>query len=362
MRHRMRHRNLAPAAATLAALRAHWQAPSVDPVAAHSRPSRQGACYSCAARLASRGCTAGDPVRRARRINGAERMGLRAKFNLVVLVAFAVGFAVAALVLHGVSIDAAREQVLQNARIMMTAANAIRKYTADDLAPLLPMERDGKFVAETVPAFAAQTNFKAVRAAFAGYTYHEPALNPSNLDDRAQDWEADIIREFRSDPSKKELVVERDTPIGPTLNLARPITITDRACLTCHSTAAAAPAALIKSYGATNGFGWKLNETIGAQILTVPMALPLELARKAYITFLMVLLAMFAVIFAILNLQLHFLVVAPVKRVSAMADSVSLGDEDVETYIKPGRDEISSLSVSFNRMRESLRQALEMIK
>ena len=126
-------------------------------------------------------------------------MGLRAKFNLVILVAFAVGFAAAAVVLHRVFIDHAREQVMQNARIMMTAANAIRTYTAKDLGPLLPMEHDGKFVAETVPAFAAQKNFKDVQAAFAGYTYREPALNPTNLSDRAQDWEADIIGLFRNE-------------------------------------------------------------------------------------------------------------------------------------------------------------------
>jgi hypothetical protein len=100
-------------------------------------------------------------------------MGLRAKFNLVILAAFAVGFLVAAIVLNRVVNDNARDQILQNARIMMTAANAIRSYTADDLVPLLPMERDGKFVAETVPAFAAQKNFKQLQDAFSGYAYRE---------------------------------------------------------------------------------------------------------------------------------------------------------------------------------------------
>src|SRR5580692_1093227 len=171
-------------------------------------------------------------------------MGLRAKFNIAILVAFGIGFAIAAVVLHRMFIDDARDVVMQNARIMMTAANAIRKYTADDLVPLLPMQTNGKFVAETVPAFAAQTTFKDVQAAFPGYTYHEPVLNPTNLIDRAQDWEADIIRQFRTDSTEKELVTDRDTPLGPTLNLSRPVTITDQACLTFHSTAAAAPAAL----------------------------------------------------------------------------------------------------------------------
>ncbi|MEA2947170.1 MAG: hypothetical protein QOI40_2500, partial [Alphaproteobacteria bacterium] len=63
-------------------------------------------------------------------------MGLRAKFNLVILAAFAVGFLVAAIVLNRVVNDNARDQILQNARIMMTAANAIRRYTADNLVPL----------------------------------------------------------------------------------------------------------------------------------------------------------------------------------------------------------------------------------
>lgn len=288
-------------------------------------------------------------------------VGLRAKFNIAILVAFFVGFGIAALVLHGVFIDQARDEVMQNARIMITAANAIRKYTAVDLVPLLPMEHDGEFVPETVPAFAAQQNFKHVRAVFPGYTYREPTLNPTNPSDRAETWEADIIQLFRNDFSKAEVVTERDTAIGPTLNLARPIKIKEDACLTCHSAPSAAPAALIKSYGTANGFGWKPNETIGAQVVSVPMAIPLGSARHIYMTFLIILIAIFAIIFAVLNLLLHYLVITPVKRVSAMADAVSLGEEDVEAYVKPGNDEISSLSVSFNRMRESLKQAMAMI-
>lgn len=289
-------------------------------------------------------------------------MGLRAKFNIAILVAFFIGFGIAALVLHDVFIDQAREEVTQNARIMITAANAIRDYTAVNLGPLLPMERDGKFVAETVPAFAAQQNFKHVRAVFPGYVYREPTLNPTNPSDRAEAWEADIIQLFRNDSSKVEVVTQREGAIGPTLNLARPITIKEDACLTCHNTPWAAPAALIKSYGTVNGFGWKHNETIGAQLVSVPMAIPLGIARRTYVTFLIILIAIFAIIFAILNVLLHYMVITPIKRVSAMADAVSLGEEDVEAYVKPGNDEISSLSVSFNRMRESVKQAMAIIK
>jgi methyl-accepting chemotaxis protein len=265
-------------------------------------------------------------------------------------------------VLYRVVDDNARNQVLQNARIMMTAANAIRSYTTNDLDPLLPQERDGRFVAETVPAYAAQKNFKQLQDAFAGYAYREAALNPTNLVDRAHDWEADIIRMFRDEPARTELVTVRDTPTGPLLHLARPITVRTEGCLSCHSTSYDAPQALTRTYGTTNGFGWKLNETIGAQILSVPMAVPLKVARDAFVTFLIILVLVFAVVFVVLNLLLHYLVVAPVKRVSAMAEAVSLGEENVESYVKPGKDEISTLSVAFNRMRESLKHAMEMLK
>ena len=288
-------------------------------------------------------------------------MGLRTKFNLVMLAAFAVGFFIAVVVLEQVFVEHAREQVLQNARIMMTEATAIRNYTAQDLQPLLPQQQNGKFVAETIPAYAAQKNFKDLQAQFPGYTYREPALNPTNPMDRAQDWEADIIGEFRNNPSRQEFVVERDTPLGPTLNMARPIKAREE-CLGCHSVPSRAPAALTQTYGTANGFGWKPTETIGAQVLSLPMAIPFKLAQNAYVTILMILVAIFAAIVLLLNLLLHFVVIVPIKRVSAMADAVSLGDENAAPYIKPGKDEISSLSVSFNRMRESLKHALEMIK
>ncbi len=289
-------------------------------------------------------------------------MGLRAKFNLLILAGFAVGFLIAAVVMYRVFADNARASVLHNASIMMTAVNAVRNYTANDLLPLLPTQVDGKFVPQSVPAFAAQTISKLVEASLPDYMYREPALNPTNPSDRAQDWEADVIDKFRNDPTLAEVEFSRDTPVGQTLNLARPVSIKDEACLTCHSTSSSAPLALINSYGAANGFGWKLHETVGAQIMTVPMAVALKLARDAYLTFMLILVGIFLVVLAILNLLLHYLVLVPVKKVSTAADAVSMGDENVEVYVKSGNDEISSLSVSFNRMRESLKRAMEMIK
>lgn len=37
---------------------------------------------------------------------------------------------------------------------------------------------------------------------------------------------------------------------------------------------------MIKLYGTANGFGWKLDEIIGAQVVSVPMSVPLSMAEK----------------------------------------------------------------------------------
>jgi protein-histidine pros-kinase len=289
-------------------------------------------------------------------------MGLRAKFNLAVIAAFLIGFALAAVGLQRLFEANARMQVVQNARIMMSAADAVRQYTDQQVAPLLGMESGGKFMTASVPFFAAVTVFKGVQTQFPDYTYREPALNPTNPADRATDWEADFINSFRNDPNLHELVGQRDTPTGPSLSLARPIAVDSADCLTCHSSPQRAPPAMLASYGSDHGFGWKLHEVVGAHVVSVPMALPLAAARQTFITFLAILVAMFVVILAILNILLHYMVIRPVVHVARIANAVSLGDTDVEEYEKKGRDEIAVLSAAFNRMRRSLDSAMRMLE
>ena len=289
-------------------------------------------------------------------------MGLRTKFNLAVLLAFLVGFAAAGVVLQRTFVQNARDEVLQNARVMMSAANAVRHFTSDQIAPLATNAPGGKFVPASVPAFAAQTTFKDVQAEFPDYSYREPTLNPTNPVDRASDWERDLVSVFRNGGATKELVSDRETPTGPSLSLSRPIPIESADCLPCHSTPAAAPPSMIALYGTANGFGWKLHEVIGAQVVSIPMAVPLEKARETFIVFMAILLAVFVLIVVILNVLLHFMVIRPAVKLAAIANAVSLGEAGVEEYEKRGSDEIAVLSVAFNRMRRSLDTAMRMLE
>lgn len=288
-------------------------------------------------------------------------MGLRMKFNLVLLLAFVIGLGLAAYLSDQILKRNAREEVLQNARIMMESAMGARAYTVQRIQPLLTLQMKREFRPETVAAFAAGQSFQALREKFPEYTYKEAALNPTNPNDRASDWEADIIHEFRNNAERKELIVERDTPTGRMLNLARPLGIYNENCLVCHGRVEDAPKTMTDIYGVNNGFGWKMGEIIGAQIVTVPMSLPLERARQTFTTFLILLGGVFALLLVLLNILLHFVVIRPVTRMADIANEVSMGKPDVPEYVKHGSDEISSLSQSFNRMRLSLENAMKML-
>lgn len=289
-------------------------------------------------------------------------MGLRAKFNLAIIAAFVIGYAGAGFALERLFVQNAREQVLQNARIMMRAAEAVMSYTNDHVVPLIGFEKNGKFLPASIPFFAAEATFKNVQQKFPDYTFRQPALNPTDPNDRATGWEADFIRSFAADPKLMELVAERQTPTGPSLSLARPIRINDQGCLTCHSTPDAAPPSLVATYGRDNGFSWKLHQVVAAEIVSVPMAVPLLQAKKAFLTFMAILLVMCVVIIIIINVLLHFIVVRPVKRMASIANAVSLGDLGAEEYEKRGSDEISVLSAAFNRMRRSLESAMQLLQ
>lgn len=288
-------------------------------------------------------------------------MRLRTKFNLVLAAGFAVGLGLMAVVSKRFINEDVRAEVLENARIMMYSAQAIRTYTSQEIQPLLVDRMNDEFLPHSVPSFAAQANFDMVREHFPEYSYKEAALNPTNLDDRATDWEADIINVFRNNPSLPELVSERETPTGTVLTLARPLVVRDQACLVCHSTPAQAPAPMLAIYGSANGFGWQLGDTIGAQVVSIPMSYAAERATNIFYILLGALAVVFAAVVVLMNLLLQYIVVRPVMSIARAADGISLGNMDIPEFDEKSNDEIGSLAKSFNRMRRSLENALKLL-
>jgi protein-histidine pros-kinase len=291
-------------------------------------------------------------------------MKLLARFNLIFISVFGVGLAVALWFANSFLQNDAQTRVLEQAKLMMEMTLSTRHYTTKNIQPLLSIRnfKGPSFVPETVPAFAATTVFKDLHSRYPEYVYKEATLNPTNRDDRAVDWETDVVTFFRNHPDQKEFSNERDSPTGKSLFLARPLIVRDSECLVCHSTPDQAPKTLIHDYPAGGGFGWKLNEIIGAQIVSVPEDVPMRMASQALKTLLLYLVITGLITLLMLDVVLVVTVIRPVAKLSQMADEISHGNMDVPELPVKGRDEISVLATSFNRMQRSLIRAMKMLE
>jgi HAMP domain-containing protein len=289
-------------------------------------------------------------------------MKLLLKVNIVLVIVFLIGLGASYSVAQRLLLDNARLEIEGNARIMMQSALAVRAYTASQIEPLLNTQMHYQFLPQSVPSYSATEYFNNLRKSFPEYDYKEAALNPTNPRDRALDWEVDVVNHFRENAGAQELIGERQGATGKTLYLARPLRITDPACLVCHSSVAAAPQTMIDRYGNANGFGWQLNEVIGAQVVSVPYELPLKRAHAALQSVVYLLVGLFLFLFVTVNILLVTLVVRPVRKLATIADQVSLGVMDAPEFPTQGSDEIATLGSSFNRMRRSLVEALNLLE
>ena len=289
-------------------------------------------------------------------------MKLLLKFNLVFVLIFALGLLATGQVSWTLLERNARDEIAQNARLLMDTALAARAYTSAQVNPLLETQMKYTFLPQSVPAYSATEVFNDLRRKHTEYGYKEAVLNPTNPRNRAVDWEADIITQFRSNKDASELIGDRDTPTGRSFYVARPIRISNPTCLRCHSTVDAAPKTMLERYGPANGFGWTLNDVVGAQIISVPTRVPLERANQAFQVFMGSIALVFIIIGIVLNVMLWALVIRPIGKLSQFADRVSLGELEIPEFRRRSRDEIGALSRSIARMRTSMVQAMKMLE
>lgn len=285
-------------------------------------------------------------------------MGLLARFNVALAIVFAIGLIVSGYFSYTMENRQARDQILHEANLVLNSALAMREYTATEAAPLLAeLSRHG-FVTQTVPSYAAQRTLQILQRDYPSYSYREVALNPTNPEDLPADWEVGIIRTLRDMPEDASVAGEHDSDLGPVLYLAQPIRVTEAACLECHGSPSDAPQSMLAAYGATNGFGWKLDEIIGAQIVSVPMSKSYEQARASFYAIIITQIALFALAALVINVMARRLFTAPLALIVDHAERASLGKAGREDLPEFGTPELDKLKLSIRRLSISLSKAM----
>jgi HAMP domain-containing protein len=288
-------------------------------------------------------------------------MPLLVRINLAlgsafIVSALALGYACARLLEHN-----AQHELLREARLMMDSAVATFAYTSEEILPLLQEPLKSTFLPQSIPFYATTQSFLKLHAQHPQYAFKEATLNPTNPRDRAMDWEADLIQQFRNSAAEREIVGERDTPTGRSLYLARPIRA-DAECLTCHGSPSAAPATLRARYGSNNGFGWQPAEIVGARVISVPLDAAEADAQHTLRGIVVAIAVVFSLLLLLVNALAYGLTVRPMRRIVRVADALSRGETPAENFPTTGSTEVTAIGRAFERMRISLEKALKLLE
>lgn len=289
---------------------------------------------------------------------------LSKKFNILLLTVF-----LATVIFSGIAFSAllnqnTEQQVTQRATLLMQTMLSVRQYTLTQVNPELAprLETETEFLPQTVPGYSAREVFEDLRKnpEYAEFFYKEATLDPTNLRDRADKFETVLVEQFQNNTQLKELTGYRPTPAGNLFFIARPIAIAKQSCLRCHSTPEAAPKSQLTTYGRTNGFGWKLNQIVGAQIISVPASDVFDNTRKDFFLLMGIVTSALAIVMLLINFLLMQAVIHPLNKIAKVANDVSMGNMDAD-FEQISGDEIGKLAIAFNRMKTSLVMAMDLL-
>ncbi|MBD2347242.1 Tll0287-like domain-containing protein [Anabaena subtropica] len=293
-----------------------------------------------------------------------KKIKIGTKFNLLLTIVFIISILLSGTALSSILQHRAQTEVISKALVLLNTMTSVRQYTQDRVRNLLlpKLETESSFIPETVPAYSATEVFDNLRKneQYRNFFYKEATLNPTNLRDKADTYEAAIVERFRKNPSLPEIASFRTLPEGTVFYIARPLAVTEQSCLQCHSTPDKAPKSQLVTYGSENGFGWQLNEIVAAQIISVPSEEVFNNAQTTWLGIMAFLIVIFAIVLIIINFLIKKTVIQRIRKIENIAQRVSTGDMSAE-FEDNAHDEIGGLAAAFNRMKYSLTIAMDML-
>jgi len=297
-----------------------------------------------------------------------KNLKLGTKLNLFLLFIFALIVIVSGVSLSIILERNAQQVVTEKALLLIETMSSVRQYTSTQVNPELAprLEIEDRFLPQTVPGYSAREVFENLRKRkqYNDFFYKEATLNPTNLRDQADEFETQIVETFREQSSLKEKTGFRSIASGDIFYIARPISVSEESCLRCHGNPEIAPKSQLITYGDQNGYGWKLNEIVGAQIISVPASQVFNNARKLQLMVIGILVGCLLLAIVSINFFLKYVITQPLQKMSQWAKKVSTADnvENMPTEFNyEVKDEIGILAASLNRLKVSLEIAMNML-
>jgi signal transduction histidine kinase/CheY-like chemotaxis protein len=258
-----------------------------------------------------------------------QKLKLGNKFTLLLVLIFVGGIIISGFTLSNAMRRKAEDEVATKAKIVTQVINSVRQYTSDNIQPLLndKLRTEPQFVAETVPAFSARKVFENFRAKpdYSNFIYKEATLNPTNPNDKVDEFEKVLVERFREQPSLKTANGYRVKNGEQLFYITQPLAAAPASCLECHSTPEAAPKSLINTYGDKNGFNWQLNEIVAAQMVYVPADEVFARGNKYLSLTMGIFVSIFTLVVLLINWLLKHTVIQPIRQLTGIAKQASSG-------------------------------------
>lgn len=294
-----------------------------------------------------------------------QNLKLGAKLNLILALIFFITIISCGSILSHILENQVEQEVAGKAFLAIETMNSVRNYTSNQVSPELSnrLETEIAFLPETVPAYSAREVFETLRENpnYQDFYYKEATLNPTNLRDKADEFEASLVQKFRQDSSLQQLVGFRTINNQDFYYVARPLAVEKASCLQCHSVPENAPQSLINTYGDRNGFNWQLNEIVASQMVLIPANKVFVTANKLQLLIIGILALFLLLAIAAINFFMRFSIVQPLQKMSRLSTKVSTGNLNAE-FDHHSNDEIGVLAKALNRMKVSLQMAIKMIE
>jgi HAMP domain-containing protein len=308
---------------------------------------------------------------------------LATKFTLLLSLVFVGAIVISGLVLSKALEQKAEAEITYQSQLLAETMNSVRNFTNTRVNPLLmPLVEDQPtFIPEAIPAYTVREVFEGLRKneEYRDFFYKDALLNPTNLRDKADEFETQLVERFRNEPGLKNISGFRDSYGEQLFYNARPFSVKNPACLRCHSTPDRAPRSHIASYGSENGFGWTLNEVLGTQVVYVPASRVIDDARRASFLFISIFAGIFAFVIWLINFLLKRNVIQPIKPMAQLAQKISTDEisaEEAEEFehkklnaVAKRDDELGQLGRVFQRMvreiyarEQQLKQQLQKLR
>jgi methyl-accepting chemotaxis protein len=188
-----------------------------------------------------------------------------------------------------------------------------------------------------------------------GYEYKLATLNPIWSGNKANPDEEKIINSFKQNPDleKKDGRILKEG--NAYYYIAKPVTVYSKKCLRCHGDPALAPKDQQEIYGTTNGYHWKLDDTVGISIIYVSIAKAVANSKNNLLFLMAIGLGSLLVTIGCIWLFLDRSIILPIIRFSAIAEDIGVGKNLDQPITVKSKDEIGALANSINRLQSSVK-------